>query len=204
MLDGKIDGVYTKPLEAKVETDIYILDSGCLPLIKDFVGDKIGYHGMAVALTLNITLPEKKTHVKCIKTLPASGSGNITAFILGLKYILTIPKTKRTIINISASVSSNKFTRINSLIKKMARKGFIFVIASGNMGMASPLGSNACLYSLTNLARLKNVHVVGAPELWSRNGKCVEYQYPGSFRTVHPLSGTSFSAPVFTGILAQQ
>lgn len=202
ILDGVINNSYVKPLYAKVDTDVYILDSGCFPLVKSFVNDSVGYHGVAVSRTLNITLPIHKTSIKCIKTLPASGSGKIGKYIRALKYILSLKKTKRTIINISASVQSDNYTKINQLIKSMAKQGYEFVLASGNLGTNSPLGPDACKYSLTNLAWMRNVYVVGTPELYSRTGKCVEFFYPGSYRTVHPFSGSSFATPAFAGILA--
>jgi hypothetical protein len=202
ILDGKINNSYVKPLSARVPTDIYILDSGCYPLVQDFVGDKIGYHGMAVLSTMHITLPEQNTNIKCIKTLPSSGSGDIKNYVKALQYIFALPRLNRTIINISASVPTNNYTQINRIIIKMARKGYEFVIAAGNIGNVSPKGPDACLYSMTNLSRFKNVYVVGAPELWSRTGKCVEKIYPSCFKSVNALCGTSFSAPIFVGILS--
>lgn len=201
ILDGAINNSFVKPDSARVETIIYILDSGCYPLLKSFVNDSIGYHGIAVFETLQITLPKNKTNVQCIKTLPTFGGGILSNYIKALKYILTLKKKTRVIINISASVSSGGFVRIDSLIKKMARKGYEFVIAAGNLGPNSPLGPNACLYGMTNLAWLKNVYVVGSDQSYSRTGECVEYKYPGTFKTIHPFSGTSFSAPIFTGLL---
>lgn len=224
---GLLNGLYDYDTLAS-DIDAYIVDTGLQTNHTQFQGRALFYynavdnidtdclgHGTHVAgivgsqtygVAKNVTLIG-------IKVLDCTGTGSTYTIIDGLRAVLQrIAQTgRRSVINLSLGGDRSPALD-NALLAIASLNNTAVVVAAGNEG------SNACLYSPSDLGQAGNVLVVGASDYtdtrpsWSNTGPCVDLSAPGvsilstwigaSATATTVLSGTSMATPFVTGVAA--
>jgi len=208
--------------------DLWILDSGINSNHIEFnlnqiIDEDLNFnfsssHGTGTAAVASgINYGSSKNII--IHDYPVCRSINGCAFSyidLGLQYIIEYMKktNKRSIINLSlgtsgANVYTSSSTYFDNLFESIINAGGIIVVSAGNNG------DDACNYFFSYSA---NVISVGAHDStkskssFSNYGDCVDIYAPGSSiptaysvldnNYISYVSGTSFSSPLISGIIA--
>lgn len=218
----------TTALTSEEMIDVYVIDTGVAndpsfiyPVSYDYSYYDIGGkhdgdcngHGTHVAGLISSSVygvSPKNVQIHSIKALDCRGKGDFASLTAALLWIKQHRSpTRRAIINMSLGSNGGYSSSINNLINTMwEEEGVFFVSSAGNYG------SNDCSVFP---ARLDSVISVGASTendrraLFSNHGACVDVFSPGvsivSCNSVNDtvgkvLSGTSASAPLVTGALA--
>lgn len=207
--------------------DIYILDTGVFAENVEFEENQVikgwnsiertdvtkdrnghGTHVASLAAGTNFGVAPKATIIP-VKVLNDQGSGSWSGVIRGIEWVVkNVRKRKRcSIISMSLGGIINKAA--NKAVEKAIKIGIRVVVAAGNSG------NNACGYSP---ASAKGAITVGATtqsdvkSYFSNIGNCVDILAPGSNvkgawiggkSSTRVISGTSMSAPLVSGALAQ-
>ncbi|CAJ0903410.1 745_t:CDS:10 [Entrophospora sp. SA101] len=159
----------------------------------------------------------KRVNLVAVKSLDAQGIGSLSDVLYGLEYVLRAHQSKNnrtpTITNLSLGTEYSR--ALNIVINNIVNQGIVMVVgkvAAGN-GNKYGIGIDACN---TSPASASSVITVGATDIndhianFSNYGRCVDLFAPGDFvsSVTLPLdkdflrSGTSFSTPYVTGVIA--
>jgi cerevisin len=173
-----------------------------------FVAGLIGGRNFGVAKACNMI---------SVKILDSEGLGPTSRVIRAIEYVIDKHKrssNKKTIINLSLDAPASR--ALNEAIIDATEEGITVVVAAGN-GDEKGVAKDACLSSPAAAAATSPVITVGAVDKndrvasFSNYGKCVTLLAPGvnlaSISNNGPtssavLSGTSFAAPLVTGVAA--
>ncbi|KAI9219106.1 peptidase S8/S53 domain-containing protein [Blastocladiella britannica] len=152
----------------------------------------------------------KAAAMESVRVLGTSGKGDASAVMQGLHYVQQQAKQQSSQLTIAnMSLGSLYVATVNDVVNAVSRDGVIVVAAAGNENM------DACLSSP---ASAKQAIAVGATTIedklatFSNYGRCVTLLAPGkditsawigSPNAIYTASGTSFSAPLVSGVLAQ-
>lgn len=144
-----------------------------------------------------------------LKVLQGTGVGNLSTVIAGIDYAVNhrMGTRRKAVANLSVGATFN--TVLNDAVNAAVESGLTVVVAAGNANSA------ACNYSPASASRVVTVGAVDdrydAVASFSNWGRCVDIFASGvyvvSLSGMHngtmALSGTSMSAPIVSGILAQ-
>ncbi|RKP08111.1 peptidase S8/S53 domain-containing protein [Thamnocephalis sphaerospora] len=223
-----LDNQYTYPVSAGEGVTVYVIDTGIAlsnpqfggratwgtttidgaPNADDnghgtFVAGLIGSSGYGVA---------KRVNMVAVKSLDMNGEGYLSDVLRGMEWTLNNYRgrsDKRAIVNMSLGLVRSRV--MNLAVAELNRAGLLIVAAAGN-GDALGRAENACDYSP---ASADEALTVGATDrndtvpAWSNYGNCVSILAPGNeIRSLDYMapdgsyvdSGTSFSAPLVTGV----
>ncbi|KAI8084565.1 peptidase S8/S53 domain-containing protein [Halteromyces radiatus] len=167
----------------------------------------------------------KKANIISVKCLAANGTSDVGTIIEGLHYILqriqSGPQPPRAVINLS--LVAEKSEALNQATDALSRTGAVIVAAAGNYHENDNTAKrNACLYSPSSASTVISVGSTDDKDnfaTFSNDGKCVSILAPGaailsdtmesnapssssSLEVKTWYSGTSYSAPHVSGVLA--
>lgn len=159
------------------------------------------WHGKAVAKTVNEVSPNSRVTV--VKTLDEYGTGRLSTIVKGIEKAVTM-KPKADIVNLSLGTDPSSFNVINIACETVVREYGVKVIASaGNTGaeggyVTSPANSDATL-SVGAITPNGDVASYSAKDYDTLAIGDINVNTDG----VRGTSGTSFSAPVVSGMVAR-
>lgn len=217
-LDGYYSSIYTGGESA---VNVYVIDTGVDVSVSEFAGrasflaDILGDsqtsdcngHGTIVATMVTGTTSgsAKGVAVKSIRALDCDGNGYISDVITAINTALAHSTSARKVINLSLGSSSVSIA-LDSAISSAVGQGVTVVVSAGNDG------ANACDFSPSRAADAVTVgsHTPnGDLSGFSNKGACVDLFAPGepieapSIGDISlTVSGTSFSAPLVSGLAA--
>ena len=187
--------------------DVYVLDTGAPTGIKvdsavTFVGGSpydVNGHGSAVIAIIRKLAPRARIH--SVKVLRDDGTGSISTILEGLEYVLEQPGEKK-VVNASLGLPESTVCSLKEAFSVFVLSGGEAVVAAGN-DPYTPMSPGTCPEAIT----------VGAI---SGDNRLTEYSYrrfdvvaygdqiglEGPFKGQH-IRGTSFAAPVVTGLVAR-
>jgi subtilisin family serine protease len=202
----------------------YVLDTGILnthsefstgqvtlsynPMTKNTAAKDDNGHGTAVASIIggkSIGIANR-TRLYSIKVLDATGSGYTSDIISGLNWVISNKKSP-CVINMSLGGSFS--SSLNTAVQNCINNGITVVCASGNEGIDAVNSSPA------NVAGAITVSAYDQNKTrpsWSNYGSVVDTFGPGSMvkaawgdntTSYFLVSGTSFAAPIITGIICR-
>jgi subtilisin family serine protease len=230
-IDLPLDGVYWYPESAGEGVNIYVIDTGINIDHEDFEGrarwgktflgtsnstiDNIGHGTMVASMAAGKKYGvAKKANLIAVKILDAMGKGTNIDTMRALQWVWEQHESstnKKTIINMSLGGETDD--ALNDMVERIVSQGIVVVTAAGN-GNASGIPQDACIDSPGSA---KGVINVGATDKYDRiakfsnYGKCVTLFAPGvrlagaahnSKTSITVRSGTSFAAPLVTGVIA--
>ena len=205
----------------------YILDTGILATHSEFYPAQVlldynaitktfgadaqdnNGHGTAVASMIGgkTVGTANKTTLHSIKVLDSTGSGYVSDIISGLNWVITNKKPGPTIINMSLGGSSS--TSFNTAIQSCLINNIVVVVAAGNSGVDASTSSPANTVGAITVAAYDNLKT---RPTWSNYGPVIGTFAPGAsikaawgddISSYYLVSGTSFSAPLTTGIISR-
>ncbi|MFH9201180.1 S8 family peptidase [Streptomyces anulatus] len=217
-----LNGTFTYPDSAGVNTTVYVLDTGVRITHQDIVGrasngydfvdnDNVAQdgngHGTHVATTAAGTVygVAKKAKVVAVRVLNNSGSGTTAGVIAGVDWI-TANHVASSVANVS--LGGGPSTTLDNAVRRSIASGVTYSIAAGN--------SNAPASGFSP-ARVETALTVGATTrtdaraTYSNHGPLVDLFAPGSDITAgwatsdtatYTGNGTSFAAPHVAGAAA--
>ncbi|MFJ7414227.1 S8 family peptidase [Streptomyces sp. NPDC098077] len=217
-----LNGTFTYPDSAGVNTTVYVLDTGVRITHQDIVGrasngydfvdnDNVAQdgngHGTHVATTAAGTVygVAKKAKIVGVRVLNNSGSGTTAGVIAGVDWI-TANHVASSVANVS--LGGGPSTALDTAVRRSIASGVTYSIAAGN--------SNAPASGFSP-ARVETALTVGATTrtdaraTYSNHGPLVDLFAPGSDITAgwatsdtatYTGSGTSFAAPHVAGAAA--
>ncbi|MFI7292110.1 S8 family peptidase [Streptomyces anulatus] len=217
-----LNGTFTYPDSAGVNTTVYVLDTGVRITHQDIVGRAYnGYdfvdndnvaqdgngHGTHVATTAAGTVygVAKKAKIVAVRVLNNSGSGTTAGVIAGVDWI-TANHVASSVANVS--LGGGPSTTLDNAVRRSIASGVTYSIAAGN--------SNAPASGFSP-ARVETALTVGATTrtdaraTYSNHGPLVDLFAPGSDITAgwatsdtatYTGNGTSFAAPHVAGAAA--
>ncbi|MFD0039315.1 S8 family peptidase [Streptomyces anulatus] len=217
-----LNGTFTYPDSAGVNTTVYVLDTGVRITHQDIVGRASnGYdfvdndtvaqdgngHGTHVATTAAGTVygVAKKAKIVAVRVLNNSGSGTTAGVIAGVDWI-TANHVASSVANVS--LGGGPSTTLDNAVRRSIASGVTYSIAAGN--------SNAPASGFSP-ARVETALTVGATTrtdaraTYSNHGPLVDLFAPGSDITAgwatsdtatYTGNGTSFAAPHVAGAAA--
>ncbi|WP_329162804.1 S8 family peptidase [Streptomyces anulatus] len=217
-----LNGTFTYPDSAGVNTTVYVLDTGVRITHQDIVGrasngydfvdnDNVAQdgngHGTHVATTAAGTVygVAKKAKIVAVRVLNNSGSGTTAGVIAGVDWI-TANHVASSVANVS--LGGGPSTTLDNAVRRSIASGVTYSIAAGN--------SNAPASGFSP-ARVETALTVGATTrtdaraTYSNHGPLVDLFAPGSDITAgwatsdtatYTGNGTSFAAPHVAGAAA--
>ncbi|KND23907.1 S8 family peptidase [Streptomyces anulatus] len=217
-----LNGTFTYPDSAGVDTTVYVLDTGVRITHQDIVGrasngydfvdnDNVAQdgngHGTHVATTAAGTVygVAKKAKIVAVRVLNNSGSGTTAGVIAGVDWI-TANHVASSVANVS--LGGGPSTTLDNAVRRSIASGVTYSIAAGN--------SNAPASGFSP-ARVETALTVGATTrtdaraTYSNHGPLVDLFAPGSDITAgwatsdtatYTGNGTSFAAPHVAGAAA--
>ncbi|MFJ1801510.1 MULTISPECIES: S8 family peptidase [unclassified Streptomyces] len=217
-----LNGTFTYPDSAGVNTTVYVLDTGVRITHQDIVGrasngydfvdnDNVAQdgngHGTHVATTAAGTVygVAKKAKIVAVRVLNNSGSGTTAGVIAGVDWI-TANHVASSVANVS--LGGGPSTALDTAVRRSIASGVTYSIAAGN--------SNAPASGFSP-ARVETALTVGATTrtdaraTYSNHGPLVDLFAPGSDITAgwatsdtatYTGNGTSFAAPHVAGAAA--
>ncbi|MBQ1105982.1 MULTISPECIES: S8 family peptidase [Streptomyces] len=217
-----LNGTFTYPDSAGVNTTVYVLDTGVRITHQDIVGrasngydfvdnDNVAQdgngHGTHVATTAAGTVygVAKKAKIIAVRVLNNSGSGTTAGVIAGVDWI-TANHVASSVANVS--LGGGPSTTLDNAVRRSIASGVTYSIAAGN--------SNAPASGFSP-ARVETALTVGATTrtdaraTYSNHGPLVDLFAPGSDITAgwatsdtatYTGNGTSFAAPHVAGAAA--
>lgn len=217
-----LNGTFTYPDSAGVNTTVYVLDTGVRITHQDIVGrasngydfvdnDNVAQdgngHGTHVATTAAGTVygVAKKAKIVAVRVLDNSGSGTTAGVIAGVDWI-TANHVASSVANVS--LGGGPSTTLDNAVRRSIASGVTYSIAAGN--------SNAPASGFSP-ARVETALTVGATTrtdaraTYSNHGPLVDLFAPGSDITAgwatsdtatYTGNGTSFAAPHVAGAAA--
>lgn len=217
-----LNGTFTYPDSAGVNTTVYVLDTGVRITHQDIVGrasngydfvdnDNVAQdgngHGTHVATTAAGTVygVAKKAKIVAVRVLNNSGSGTTAGVIAGVDWI-TANHVASSVANVS--LGGGPSTTLDTAVRRSIASGVTYSIAAGN--------SNAPASGFSP-ARVETALTVGATTrtdaraTYSNHGPLVDLFAPGSDITAgwatsdtatYTGNGTSFAAPHVAGAAA--
>ncbi|MER6021686.1 S8 family peptidase [Streptomyces anulatus] len=217
-----LNGTFTYPDSAGVDTTVYVLDTGVRITHQDIVGrasngydfvdnDNVAQdgngHGTHVATTAAGTVygVAKKAKIVAVRVLNNSGSGTTAGVIAGVDWI-TANHVASSVANVS--LGGGPSTTLDNAVRRSIASGVTYSIAAGN--------SNAPAAGFSP-ARVETALTVGATTrtdaraTYSNHGPLVDLFAPGSDITAgwatsdtatYTGNGTSFAAPHVAGAAA--
>ncbi|VVT54634.1 uncharacterized protein SAPINGB_P004174 [Magnusiomyces paraingens] len=205
--------------------DVYVVDTGVrkdhpqlegrVTFQKDFTGEGIGDtngHGTHVAGLVGSHRYGvfKQARFIDLKVLQGTGVGNLSTVIAGIDYAVNhrMGTRHKAVANLSVGATYNVV--LNDAVNAAVESGLLVVVAAGNANSA------ACNYSPASASRVVTVGAVDdrydAVASFSNWGRCVDIFASGVYvvslsphqeSPTMALSGTSMSAPIVAGIMAQ-
>jgi subtilisin family serine protease len=229
LIDGSIDGSYKYPqagTDNKVE--IWILDSGVFASHQEFYSGQVidedtsynsytSPHGTGTAINaagINYGVAKKfKIHDYPVCRTASCAFSNIdTGLRKALSWMTT--NNKRAVINLSvgssgADPTSSTAIYFENLFQSINNAGGVIVVAAGNDGV------DACNYWFSYSDKVISVGAIDSTKKrssFSNYGTCVDIYAPGTqvltgysttdASNIAYVSGTSFSSPIVTGMVA--
>lgn len=202
----------------------YIVDTGILPTHTEFSTGQVvlaynaitknnraqddNGHGTAVASIVGGKMVgvANKTTLHAIKVLNSAGTGYVSDIVAGLNWII-LNKKRPCVINMSLGGSFS--TSINTAVGNCILNNIPVVCASGNSGIDASGISPA---NAPNVVTVSSHDETKVRPIWSNYGSVVETFAPGvglpaawgdSTTSYFSVSGTSFSAPLVSGIVCR-
>ncbi|MEU6957336.1 S8 family peptidase [Streptomyces sp. NPDC045714] len=217
-----LNGTFTYPDSAGVNTTVYVLDTGVRITHQDIVGrasngydfvdnDNVAQdgngHGTHVATTAAGTVygVAKKAKIVAVRVLNNSGSGTTAGVIAGVDWI-TANHVASSVANVS--LGGGPSTTLDNAVRRSIASGVTYSIAAGNANAPA---------SGFSPARVETALTVGATTrtdaraTYSNHGPLVDLFAPGSDITAgwatsdtatYTGNGTSFAAPHVAGAAA--
>ncbi|MFE5854211.1 S8 family peptidase [Streptomyces sp. NPDC056500] len=217
-----LNGTYTYPDSAGINTTIYVLDTGVRITHQDIVGrafngydfidnDPIaqdGYgHGTHVATTAAGTTwgVAKKAKIVAVRVLGNTGSGTTAGVIAGVDWI-TANHVASSVANVS--LGGGPSPTLDNAVRRSIASGVTYSIAAGNSGAPASGYSPA---RVTTAITVGATTRTDAKATYSNHGPIVDIFAPGSDITAgwnnsdtatYTGNGTSFAAPHVSGAAA--
>jgi subtilisin family serine protease len=218
-----LDALYTQSGTGK-NINVYIMDTGILTTHTDFQGrataayDAIkdgngstdcNGHGTFVAGLVGgyVYGVAKEVNLRSVRVLDCSGNGSVSNIIAAIDWI-SANAPKPSVVNMSFGGAAS--SSLDSAVQGAINLGYIYVVAAGNENMD---------VSGVSPARVSSAYTVGSRDSldnrssFSNYGSLVDYYLPGEnvYSTFNASttsqavgSGTSFSAPLVSGLFAIQ
>ena len=204
---------------------VYVIDSGISAAMTEVASVQVIYTALADGVDCNghgtrtaalIGSPTygvaKDANVYALRVLDCTASGTLSNTIAALDHassvITNASSALRSIINLS--VASPLSSSLNAAVQFLLDMGVIVVAAAGN------LGSDACLQSPSSVQGAVTVAAIDAANTvasFSNEGACIDLFAPGVAIPAPDIaspptgntsaSGTSFSTPLVTGLIAR-
>lgn len=222
-LKNTINFVYDQQAAGK-NVNVYILDSGIEVAHPEFedratsgrdftsqgTGDQNG-HGTHVAGLIGSKTygVAKQAKIIEVKSLSADGSGSLSTIISALEYAANHRTKSRAQGVANLSLGATKNSVLNRAIDAAVADGLVVVVAAGNSNINACKTSPGSSDSAITVGSIDDKN--DALAAFSNWGHCVDILAPGVFvKSVDfkqvgapkALSGTSMSAPIVTGIVA--
>lgn len=202
----------------------YVLDSGVsiehpefegrAKFGKDFTGEGPGDnngHGTHVSGLIGSKTygVAKEVEIVEIKVLDKSGGGSLSTIISSLEFAVNhrIRSGKQGVVNMS--LGSVRSDILNNAISAAIGTGLVFVVAAGNSNVNACSTSPASVEGAITVGAIDDFYDSLSP--FSNWGKCVDIFASGTFvkslnfhdfNNPEVLSGTSMSAPIVSGLVA--
>lgn len=216
------DGKYNYVNNGKGVT-AYVIDSGVDPnwpdikgrvssSSQDFVRDGYGtkgchWHGTGVSTSLAGTKygTAKGATIVSLRTGNCTGMNLGSAIVEAIDYVDRYAK-KPSVVNMSMSTVDGPSPAMDTLVKRIYNKGIPVVVSAGN---ANKDACNASPARVPELITVAASDPYDRPASFTSYGSCVDLYAPGTEIQIHDsttyakVQGTSFSAPLTAGAVAQ-